>query len=305
MRLALLLCTMLAVVSFAEWYSRTSRQYEPIAYHFLRHSASSDPTNAVFGDSHVLTAQRIPGYSFFGWAGEQPEEFLALVQYLYADTKPKRIILEADPQWFGEYHAAREKLATADNFINRHIPLVLSSAYYRATLLKNLVAEIRNWSRSLFISRASAAPTARSAQTRWGELFGKPGFNWTWMTLEERALLTEERVLGQNPREGFEASTSARDFEQAIAELVQKGASVCLFRTPVTQTYLDMTQTIANSRYAAHDKYIKAIAERWHLKYVDFHSIPLDFDDTAFLNQDHMTDAGYDRLWPLVDKACF
>ena len=61
---------------------------------------------------------------------------------------------------------------------------------------------------------------------------------------EDRDGLTKQRVGAQNPREDFETSKSAMDFEQAIEDLVRKGANICLFRTPVTETYLEMSQTI-------------------------------------------------------------
>lgn len=305
-RLALLFFIALTVLASAEWYFRSSPQYGPITYFFFRHASQTDPTNAVFGDSHVLTKQRIPGFSFYGWAGVQPEELLALVEYLYADVKPGRIILEADPQWVGEYHKGREKILIPANFINRRFPLMLTSAYYRGSLLNNLLADADAIAGAIFAGKAAAAPAqGRTAEDRWAELFPKPGFNWTWLTPEDRDGLTKQRVTAQNPREDFETSKSAKDFEQAIEDLVRKGANICLFRTPVTETYLEMTQTIENSRFSAYDKYIKKIAGRWNLKYVDFHAVPLQFDDSAFVNQDHMTDDGYDRLWPLVEKACF
>jgi hypothetical protein len=38
---------------------------------------------------------------------------------------------------------------------------------------------------------------------------------------------------------------------------------------------------------------------------IDFRELPLEFDDTKFLNQDHPTVAQARTMWPLVEKACF
>lgn len=311
MRLATLLFVIAMFAVAVETYCRTSSNYGPIAYFFLRHAAHTDPTNAVFGDSHVLTKSRIPGFSFYGWAGEQPEEFNTLVNYFYGwSTKPRKIILQADPQWFGEYHTTREKFVTEENLISRVLPFTLTSAHYRKTLMKNLSASVRQLASELLVTRSQAATSelkarAAAAEQKWVDLRPTPDFNWTFLSEDERADLTEQRVIEQNPRSNFETSDSAKQFEDAIAFLLREGAQVCLFRTPVTSLYLQKTRSIPNSRYDLFDRYIQGIANRLKLTYVDFHRIPLDFGDASFLNSDHMTDRGYDTLWPLVARACF
>ncbi|MET4263900.1 hypothetical protein ABIA95_000163 [Bradyrhizobium sp. LA8.1] len=309
-RLAVLTLTLPACVLGIETYCHLSSRYAATTYYFLKNAAFSNPTNAVFGDSHVMATSRIPGFSFYGWAGEQPEELNTLVNYLYDTTKPGKIIVQADPQWFGQYHANREKFVTHRNLISRRFPSVLSSAYYWETLRPNLVASGYDVANQI-ISAASAqdAATLRTratiAEKKWVELFAKPDFNWTWITPEERTDLTEVRVLEQNPRPDFASSASAAEFEAAISSLVSRGATVCLFRTPVTNDYLKMARSIPDSRFSEFDAYINGIAHRYKLRHVDFSALHRVFEDSAFANSDHLTDHESSAVWPLAANACF
>lgn len=309
-RLAVLILTLPACVLGIEAYCHLSSRYAATTYYFLKNAAFSDPTNAVFGNSHVMATSRIPGFSFYGWAGEQPEELNTLVHYFYDATKPGKIILQADPQWFGQYHVNREKFVTARNLISRRFPSVLSSAYYWETLRPNLIASGYDVANQV-ISAASAQEAsplrtrAATAEKKWVELFARPDFNWTSITPEERADLTEVRVLEQNPLPDFASSAAAAAFEDAISRLVSRGATVCLFRTPVTQDYLKMTRSIPDSRFGAFDAYISGIAHRYMLRHVDFSALPRGFDDSAFANSDHLIDRESSAVWPLAARACF
>ncbi|MCD9111507.1 hypothetical protein [Bradyrhizobium japonicum] len=309
-RLAVLILTLPICVLGIEAYCHLSSRYQATTFYFLKNAAFTDPTNAVFGDSHVMATSRIPGFSFYGWAGEQPEELNTLVHYLYDTTKPGKIILQADPQWFGQYHVQREKFVTPRNLISRRFPTVLSSAYYWETLRPNLVASGYDVAKQI-IPVASAQETsilrarAATAEKKWVELFAQPDFNWTWLTPEARADLTEVRVLEQNPRPDFASSTSAAEFEDAISRLVSRGATVCLFRTPVTQNYLKMTRSIPDSRFAAFNGYINDIAHRYKLRHVDFSALPRVFEDSAFANSDHLIDRESSAVWPIAAHACF
>jgi hypothetical protein len=194
----------------------------------LKNAAFSDPTNAVFGDSHVMATSRIPGFSFYGWAGEQPEELNTLVQYFYGGTKPGKIVLQADPQWFGKYHEQRQKFVTQRNLISRRFSSVLSSAYYWETLRPNLVASGYDLANQIISPAAAEEPSslrvrATAAEKKWVELFySQRDFNWTWLSPDERADLTQIRVLEQNPRADFIHSTSAAEFGRRYRGLLRE-----------------------------------------------------------------------------------
>ena len=308
-RLSLFCLIVIGAGAALEAFCRNDRHFTTVNYFQIRHAMETDPSNAVFGDSHVLTTSQIPGFTFYGSQGQQPSELLNLVRNLYGRKPPGKIIVQADPQWFGSYHIGREALLTADNLASPYIPLLLTSDYYRSSLKTALIDAVA----SLIVAPFSAAKAAersvfeitQAAEAKWGALYTKPSFNWTWLTDEERDALTIQRVYAQNPRENFQSENAARQFEEALAILTRSGAKLCLFRTPVTQRYLEMTETIPASRFQVYDTYIHGVAGRLNARYVDFHSLPLNFDDTAFLNADHMTAGGYSTMWPLAAKACF
>ena len=284
-----------------ELYCRSASRFQSTYFFLIRHFVDSDPTNAVFGDSHILWVSHIPGFSFYGTAGEQPSEFKRLVEYLYASTPPKKIILQADPQWFGQYHVGREEFITADNLPSRKIPLMLTSSYYLKSLKSSIVSDFQNTvTQYIRSARADDDP-----EKKWAELSSKRGFNWTWLTENERLTLTIARVVTQNPRDNFESDPAAKDFESAISFLMARGATLCLFRTPVTSTYLNTAERIKNSNYAAFDGYIHKIAQMNNIKYIDFQSLPYEFTDQKFLNADHLSNAHSGEMWPLVANACF
>jgi hypothetical protein len=284
-----------------ELYCRSASRFQSSYFVLIRHFADSDPTNAVFGDSHILWVSRIPGFSFYGTAGEQPSEFKRLVEFLYASTPPKKIILQADPQWFGQYHVGREEFITADNLPSRKIPLMLTSSYYLKSLKSSIISDFEN----TVAKYTTSARADDDPEKKWIELSSKPGFNWTWLTENERLTLTTLRVGAQNPRDNFESGPAAKDFESGISFLIARGATLCLFRTPVTSSYLDTAERIKNSNYAAFDRYIHKIARVHNIQYIDFRSLPYEFTDEKFLNADHLTNEHSGEMWPLVTNACF
>jgi len=123
--------------------------------------------------------------------------------------------------------------------------------------------------------------------------------------LEKRQVLTTGRVYEQNPIDRFEMSEPLHAFENAITFLIANGAEVCLFRTPVSTDYLRIASQITDSRYAAFDAYIAAFAASKELKFIDFRSLSFSFDDSKFINADHLTSTAADAMWPLVANACF
>jgi hypothetical protein len=78
-----------------------------------------------------------------------------------------------------------------------------------------------------------------------------------------------------------------------------------MFRTPVSADYPRIANQITDSRYAAFDTYVEAFAASRKLKLIDFRSLSFSFDDSKFINADHLTSAAADAMWPLVAEACF
>lgn len=314
LRLSIFVGVLIASGIFLEAYCRLSNRFNDFTFSYLRTIAEVDASKAVFGDSHVGLTSYIANYAFLGQPGQQPKELLLLVRALYAQRRPERVIVEASPQWFGEYHVGRKPLLTSAALAPTKslfgVHLFALSSPYSGALFNNLLADLGSVLAAT-LSRAHAGvprpipDTFKLYAREWEKSASNSTFNWSQFPLEKRQVLTAGRVYEQNPIKGFETSESLHAFEDAVAFLIERGANVCLFRTPVSADYLGIASQIADSRYATFDVYITAFAESRHLKFIDFRSLPFYFDDSKFLNADHLNSNSAAAMWPLVSDACF
>src|SRR5262245_53013740 len=93
LRIVAFVGTLVLAAGLVELYCRTSKRFDNEQTMYIRAVRVDQSANAVFGDSHVGLASMIDGYSFFGQAGQQPQEFLDLVHFLYDDRKPGKVIV--------------------------------------------------------------------------------------------------------------------------------------------------------------------------------------------------------------------
>ena len=315
LRLAAFVGTILVAACLLEVYCRTSRRFDNEQTIIIRTIAADRSRNAVFGDSHVGFTPMIEGYGFFGLAGQQPQELLNLVHFLFDDRQPGKVIVEAAPQWVGEYHRGRQPLLTSANLRPPisvfGIRLLSATPLYSGSLFKFLIADMV--SLTAFISPSKAQQPAINASLvgqyarEWSRQreAGGEAFNWSQIAPDKREVLTAARLSEQKPIRDFESSSALRDYVAAIRFLRARGAQVCLFRTPVTADYVRLSRAMPEGRFDAFDRWMSGFAGAERIRLVDFRQLPLDFDDTKFLNQDHVTTAHAKTMWPLVDKACF
>lgn len=312
LRLLTFVAVLITSASFLEVYCRLSNRFNDSSFSYLRKIAQVDASKAVLGDSHVGDTSYIPHYAFLGQPGQQPGELLLLVRSLYLHRRPERVIVEASPQWFGEYHAGRRPLLTASSLAPPKslfgVRLFTLSGPYSGALFDNLWADLRSAVVTVFSAAHASVPrpvpeALKRIKREWEDSASKSA--WSQFPLEKREVLTTGRVYEQNPIERFEISEPLRAFENAISFLLAREAEVCMFRTPVTADYLKIADQIADSRYAAFDTYIRTFAASKKLKFVDFRSLPFSFDDSKFMNADHLTSTAADAMWPLVADACF
>ena len=312
LRLSIFVAVLIASAAFLEGYCRLSNRFKDSSFSYLRMIAEVDASKAVLGDLHVGLTSYIPHYAFLGQVGQQPGELLLLVRSLYAHRRPERVIVEAAPQWFGEYHAGRRPLLTSATLAPPRglfgVHLLALSGPYSGALFDNLWADLRSVVTAALGAAHASVPRPNSETFKqfireWEQSFSSSP--WSQFPLEKRQVLTANRVYQQNPIKGFETSEPRHAFEQAIAFLMERGAEVCMFRTPVTADYLRIADQIADSRYAAFDTYIRAFATSRKLKLIDFRSLSFSFDDSRFTNADHLNSAAAEAMWPLVADACF
>lgn len=297
-----------------EAYCRSSTRFNNDQFVYVRTVTAVDAPNAVFGDSHVGLTSMISGFAFLGQAGQQPKELLNLVHFLYNEKQPGKIIVEAAPQWVGEYHKGRPALLTMANLRPPvsvfGTPLLSLTPLYSGSLFRFLIADGASLLAFVSPSRAKQALLGNSVDQyarEWGQKrdAGGESFNWSQIEQEKRSTLTAARLHGQNPVRNFESSSLLRDYVAAIRFLKERGGEVCLFRTPVTADFLTMGEAMIEGRFSAFERWMAEFSRTERIRLVDFRHLSLDFDDSKFLNQDHLTAAQASKMWPLVAKACF
>jgi hypothetical protein len=313
-RVAAFVAILVAAAALSEVYCRYSKHFSDFSFYYVKFLTTVDAPQSVLGDSQVGLAQQMLDYTFLGQPGQQPAELLLLVHYLYDRSPPRRVILQASQQWFGWYHWDRRPLLTAGaippNLLGFH-PLILSQVYSRA--LADSLVEDGMAAAGEIIGRAHAAVPRPSAQevgqaaAEWEAAVSglDTRFHWSNFSSDKRQLLTTSRVYDQNPVEHFETSEAERAYRSAIEFLIERGAQVCLFHTPVTADYLATEKQIEDGRYEEFDRYIEGVAKSLSVRLVDFRQLPFEFDDSKFYNQDHMNDQAASVVWPLVAKSCF
>jgi hypothetical protein len=305
---------LVATMAMSEVYCRWSSRFSDFSFYYIKLIKNVDATQSVLGDSHVGWTDHMPGYAFLGQPGQQPEELLLLVHYLYDRLPPRRVILEASPQWFGWYHWDRKPLITPGALPPKILgfqPLILSEVFSRA-LFDNVVEDAVAFASTIIPGAHAEAPKPSDQEVNqvvneWLTARGDLGRSFIWSTFpaDKRQILTTGRVYDQNPVKDFRASKAAVAYQKAIEFLLERGAKVCLFRTPVTADYVATTKLIADSRYDEFDRYVKELSQSLSVRSVDFRELPFEFDDSKFFNQDHLNDQAATIVWPLVAKFCF
>jgi hypothetical protein len=313
-RIAAFVMILVASAALSEVYCRYSNRFSDFSFYYLKFLTTVDATQSVLGDSQVGLAQLMPGYAFLGQPGQQLAELLLLAHHLYDRSPPRRVILQASPQWFGWYHWDRKPLLTAGAFAPNVLgfhPLILSRVYSRA-LADNLVTDGMAAAGAVIASAHAEVPRPSAeavdqAATEWQTAASGLGssYDWSNFPIDERRLLTASRVYDQNPVKDFETSEAATAYRKAIEFLIDRGAEICLFRTPVTADYLATEKLIADGRYQEFDRYIGKLAQSLSIPFVDFRQLHFEFDDSRFYNQDHMNEASAIAVWPLAARSCF
>jgi hypothetical protein len=295
-----------------EAYCRWSARFNTYQQNLVRHIISANARDAVLGDSQVGQTSYLEGFEFLGQAGQKPQELLRLVRFLYTFVKPDHVILEMAPQWLGFYHVADPQVILTEEALPpaySPVRLLIASKYFRGSLRANIADDVVRGIGGVMPSHAaelSAGADVKVLTQEWQTLIAtRSDANWAMIEHSKRRILTLHRLAAQNPVSGFEDTAGARELEQAIDFLIERGAKLCLFRTPVTSDYIELSRQLPESRYDAFLDFSRRIATRRGVPFVNFSDLDYVFDDSNFINQDHLTGRSAADIWPVVKRACF
>lgn len=309
-----------AVVALAwaalEFYARRVLVGEDAALRTISLLIDSRQSSAVFGDSQVGLQSFLKGYDFHGTPGQKPEEMERLATYLTSRRKLSHAIVMASPQLFGEFHLTRPDLIGARSLPPAWLPLDLLTA--SSTFSTRLAESLRQ---KLVLAaghvRAFIVPRPAKAMDRparaivnqyaaeWGQAVRAAKiFDWSQFPAAKRTVLTTSRVYEQNPRSDFALSASAASYRRVIRRLRDSGTAVCLFRTPVTAEYQDLSRKVPDQRFDDFERFVTELARELDVPLVDYRELGIAFTYDKFSNQDHLTVAGHGQTWTVVAKLC-
>ncbi|TDR23771.1 hypothetical protein [Marinicella litoralis] len=252
---------------------------------------ASDNPNVAIGDSHIYRSF-IDQHKYLnlGRGGSTIPVMDLFIRNYFKYRTPNQVIVEASPQLVSEIHLEWHD-KNHNNFFNINQWFVPKIYFFEKGIAQQL-ASINSWK------------SLKQALTRdWPNEMDKSSY-WVNLDEEERLKRTLSRVDFQEPMMGTEAADNYFSIYRNMLEfLLEKGADVCVLRTPVDESYL---QYISDREpYQASLQQFKQIAETLNIKYVDFRELAMDFDLAAFINQDHLMPTKSKEFSALVDQACY
>jgi len=92
-------------------------------------------------------------------------------------------------------------------------------------------------------------------------------------------------------------------YKEMVEFLIARGADVCMFRTPVDETYLKFIE--GNMSFAKSLEIFQEISIEYGVRFVDFQELNYNFSLDKFINQDHITPKTSADIAPLIYDSCF
>lgn len=218
-----------------------------------------------------------------------PAVKLTLEKY-FSNKKPSRVVLQASPQLFSKPQLERNT-QRYDAYFN------LNMAFYKPYLFEKgiteFINEIKSVSQAYQLLMQSQPPEFEASSQAW-----------LAMTEQQRSNRVRARVEHHMPQwQDNRTADYQRIYRELISGLLSKQAIVCLVRPPVNAEYLAITAQ--SEAYLQAELFFLELARDYNVRYVDFQELPIDFEESAFINQDHITPAASKTFSALVFSRCF
>ena len=243
------------------------------------------------GDSHIYrTFIANDEFLNLGLGGNTIPMTKIIVEQYFKYQVPGKVIVEASPQLFSEDYLNRDTQGYEEYFNQNNLfPIKIYI----------LEPGIGSWIRNI---KSPDDFTRLIKDREEGEADITTVGNWNDLTPQDRRIRTRTRVRKQTPEIGA-AQEVITSYEEMIGFLLDRGAQVCMFRTPVDGTYL---KTIENDpSFAESLEIFRNIANEYGVRYVDFRDLDYDFSLDKFVNQDHITPKASAEIASLIDHSCF
>lgn len=248
-------------------------------------------SNVVIGDSHIYRAF-IANDDFLnlGLGGTTIPMMKIVVGQYFKYQEPGKVIIEVAPQLLSEDYLNRDTLGY-ELYFNQNYPFPIK--------IYLLEPGIGSWIKDI----KSINDFSRLTEDRKeGETHLTISGNWKNLSLDDRMVRARNRIRNQEPNINA-AQEVIKTYEEMIEFLVELGADVCMFRTPVDETYLDLIE--GNPSFTKSLEIFQRISIENGVRYVDFQDLNYNFSLDKFINQDHITPKASADIAPLVNNSCF
>jgi hypothetical protein len=297
--LGILLTGTVVALAAAEWMLRTVivpiDDGRPNRVHLVY---SGEQPDAVLGDSHLyrtfLTSDR---FANLARAGSSPHALEIVAREYYRHRAPGRVIVQASTQLFNQLMQTR-RAQGHDTYFAQNLGLPFRLYVFEPGISRELAAF---WDLPALRVKASSS---RRRMKHSGPAVEREAALRRALTLDERRSQVRQRVQSNRPVADVTASDGFAAYRRTLVWLAERGARICLVRTPVTDLYRETASL--DSRHLETETAFRDLAQELGLRYVDFADLALGLDPvTSFTNPDHLTTAAGAHYAERVETACF
>jgi hypothetical protein len=284
--------TVLVVLGIGEWVVRSFIVPIPSTTpHQVDLIYTKNNRNVAIGDSHIYRAFiRNDDFLNLGVGGTTIPMMKIIVEQYFKYQEPGKVIVEVSPQLFSEDYLERNTQGYEQYFNQNYLFPI--KVYLFEPGIGSWIKNIESFDD---FSRLAEDKVEGDANLT---VVGK----WKNLEPEDRIFRAKRRIQKQEPK--IDAVQEViNDYDEMIKFLLVRGADVCMFRTPVDETYLGYIE--GNPSFEKSLEIFKRISIENEVRFVDFQDLKYDFSLDKFINQDHITPKTSADIAPLIDISCF
>jgi hypothetical protein len=288
----LIIGTVLLVLGIGEWVVRSLIVPIPSTTPYqVNLIYTKDNRDVAVGDSHIYRAFIAnDGYLNLGVGGTTIPMMKIVVEQYFKYKQPGKVIIEVAPQLFSEDYLRRDTQGY-ERYFNQNYPLPIK-IYIFEPGIGSWIENIKS------LNDFSRLTNDRIEGEGHITLEGK----WKNLSPKDRKSRTRSRIRKQEPIIS-DSQEVIKTYRKMIEFLLDRGADVCMFRTPVDETYLRFIKD--DPSFTESLEIFQNISVDYGVRFVDFQDLDYDFSLDKFINQDHITPKASADIAPLVDNACF
>ena len=254
-------------------------------------------SNAILGDSHSNVGfMNTPNFTNLARAGSSPGALEIVAREYFRFRDPGRVIVEASPQLFTRLMQKQGPQHHDDYFVqNVGLPFAL---YVFEPGIARHVGSLRNIQDLENLAHLAREQKIVGSQTE--HKIQEKRATYSPERLQEVAAV---RVKQSLPVRQLRESQVFGAYRRLLQFLRDRGADVCMVRTPVNQPFLEQSADAAS--YQDGLRALEQSARELGLRYVDFRDLPVKLEEKHFHNPDHLLAEGASIFAPAAVEACF